>query len=295
MFSLRKRFGEGMENSVSSALQKPAPKEDHSKLVADLILAFTCFVCTNLITTTSIIVCVNEHIVCEVCRPRLVHCPTCRGQWRGRSRLAENLRTVLVENSRIPCPNHANGCTGKYLYTALEQHLLICTSQWVMCPGAFRGLCHWKGALKDMLSHCATRGCAHLMREHRGDYKFTLNFFTGDNQRFNFLMPNPVTTGSYICLYVIKQTHDFLLFAKVLGNSPEETLPSISINLCHGGDVPFSFSGQVLRDNVSLDEVKFSGKFLTLTWRQAFVLRGPEDLLYFHIQILHHRNTRQKR
>lgn len=295
-FPLRRR--RSAEEAPPSTLQRPASRENLERLVTELITTFTCLICTSLIATTSIFACSNEHIVCENCFPRLPRCPTCRQQWRGRSRFAENIRTLLIENARIPCPNHLIGCTETFFLPDLEQHLQECSSQWVTCPAAFRGNCDWKGPFSNLMRHCRTKDCARLLHQAGpGYHKFSLNFASGDHERYNFLMPNPYSEGSFVVLYFLQQPHDFVLFAKVLGANISDSSLKVSIRLAHpvDGHDTFTFSGNVHSKNATLEDIKCSGQHLTLTRKQLFLLYDASGTLYFNVHLYCQRNAGRRR
>jgi len=89
---------------------------------SDLIRILECPICTS-VPYPPIYGCVNGHIACNDCRPRLAHCGICRQPfWEGRNYVLES----IVLGSKFYCNYKSSGCTEILTGNDLKKHLMTC-------------------------------------------------------------------------------------------------------------------------------------------------------------------------
>ena len=115
-----------------------------------------CIVCMEYMRPP-ILLCVNDHNICETCRPKLNNrCPICKGIISSlRNRKLEN----LARNIHYPCKHSRHGCRAEMPCEVLEEHESTCPYQHYKCPFTFGGMvCSWDGTAADMKTHIS---CMH--------------------------------------------------------------------------------------------------------------------------------------
>jgi len=100
---------------VESRIHDIVPKEQ-------LIKILECPICFE-IPFPPILTCVQGHIVCSTCRPRMTKCGVCRGQFQeGRNYPLEE----IILGSSFPCKFKEFGCKDFILGKIFSNHLQIC-------------------------------------------------------------------------------------------------------------------------------------------------------------------------
>lgn len=169
-----------MASSIIVANRKRVrvPPEGDNKVVAQLTSDSTkahtfisgvvdrifCLICAAIIQAVPVFQCENDHFVCPNCHSRLSACPFCRGRWRGRNRLAEDLISILAPLVELPCPNAFLGCTFEALKHSLDQHISECEHREVRCPlDDSNGCPHWTGSLSAFFNHIDVQKCCFII------------------------------------------------------------------------------------------------------------------------------------
>jgi len=121
---------------------------------AELLSAFECPVCMDYMLPPYL-QCSAGHLVCGSCRPKIQHCPTCRGSVPS----IRNLAMEKIANSvMFPCKFSHTGCSSFFVHTEKIEHEETCEFRPYQCPcpGAS---CKWQGNLTDVMTH--------LMKMHK--------------------------------------------------------------------------------------------------------------------------------
>ncbi|XP_063230332.1 uncharacterized protein LOC134535215 [Bacillus rossius redtenbacheri] len=96
--------------------------------------------------------CRRGHIVCGLCKPKLMYCPTCRS---GFSEYRNLVAEMFAERLDYPCKNAHLGCDSTFTLKEKEDHEANCAFRFYKCI-----LCPWKGLHRELLPH--------LVKDHPG-------------------------------------------------------------------------------------------------------------------------------
>eukprot|EP00939_MAST-03C_sp_MAST-3C-sp1_P003429 g3429.t1 len=97
--------------------------------------------------------CPEGHLICNVCRPKLKKCPTCRGVLGNiRNRAIEQCVAKVV----VPCSNSRFGCDETCRVCDMKKHLEKCTFGPYKCPRS-RSKCQWEGSRGSISEHLHKR------------------------------------------------------------------------------------------------------------------------------------------
>nr|CAD7429547.1 unnamed protein product [Timema monikensis] len=115
----------------------------------ELIGMLECPICFNFMSAP-ILQCVNGHIICAACKPRLPQCPICRSEFlETRNKLAE----CLAENLLHPCINSDEGCCVKVQLKKMAQHNSSCPFRIYDCIPCKNIGCTWQGRRLGIIPH----------------------------------------------------------------------------------------------------------------------------------------------
>ena len=121
------------------------------KLKEDLLKSLECPVCFHLMVPP-ITQCKNGHNICHNCKPRLDHCPSCRGEFTDvRNKFAEE----FSEGIEHPCKYKDSGCTKKFRLLSKKRHEKKCPYRSNKCPFFIVDVikCKWEGASTELEDH----------------------------------------------------------------------------------------------------------------------------------------------
>jgi E3 ubiquitin-protein ligase SIAH1 len=116
-----------------------------------------------------IILCANGHNICNICRPKIPHCPT----WRQPFLNATNVALEkLAREMKYSCTYQKFGCEEVFFHDTVREHQHRCHYRPQKCP-AYKlpnVKCSWTGSYNDIKKH--------LMEKHRGDcYEYVDGMF----------------------------------------------------------------------------------------------------------------------
>ena len=121
-------------------------------LQQSLLSELECPVCTEYMRS-HIRMCVNGHNICNICRPKLADCPTCRKRFL-------NTRNVVLEKLareiKYPCMYRHFGCKEVFARDMLDEHQVRCWYRLLTCPAArcSPGIqCDWTGYYNEVTNH----------------------------------------------------------------------------------------------------------------------------------------------
>jgi len=130
-----------------------------SDLEQSLLSELECPVCIEYMVPP-IILCANGHSICDICRPKIPHCPTCRQQFLSTRNVALE---KLARQVKHPCSYQKYGCEEVFVHDTVREHQQRCHYRPQTCPvyKLPNVKCSWCGIYNDIKKH--------LMEEHRGD------------------------------------------------------------------------------------------------------------------------------
>jgi len=130
-----------------------------SDLEQSLLSQLECPVCTDYMVPP-IILCENGHNICDICRPKIPVCPTCRHLFLNATNVALE---KLARQVTYPCPYQKYGCEEVFVYDTIREHQHRCDYRPQTCPvyKLPNVKCGWTGSYNGIKKH--------LMEEHRGD------------------------------------------------------------------------------------------------------------------------------
>ena len=108
-------------------------------------------------------ICWEGHTVCRKCSKKLSSCCFCRSDLLevGSEGFPKNRElNEVINNTKVICENHKNGCEHICLLPAMKDHVGMCNNRVVSCDLSACG-CTWRGLAKDLPAHLADTG-AHV-------------------------------------------------------------------------------------------------------------------------------------
>jgi len=152
---------EELESRVMSALAlQDTTDRRETRLQSEIESVVECPVCYVIPRHLPIPCCPAGHILCQVCRARVLHCPTCRRQLEDNT---SSLAAALIEKVKHKCKFFDKGCTHKALLGDLTSHEATCPERTIHCP-APNG-CDEIIQLKDFHQHAVRNGCSVAIRQ----------------------------------------------------------------------------------------------------------------------------------
>ncbi|XP_066993294.1 E3 ubiquitin-protein ligase SIAH1A [Anabrus simplex] len=125
------------------------PAEELEKINRNLLQQLECPVCTNYLLPP-IEQCQNGHSICQQCRVKVRHCPSCKVLFCGiRNRFAENIAETLP----YPCENQNAGCSVTVLSKYLLLHQHRCQFRMHHCLAGKGMGCLWRGQKSQLARH----------------------------------------------------------------------------------------------------------------------------------------------
>jgi len=176
-------------------------------LQESLLSLLECPVCTEYMVPP-IMLCVNGRNICNICRPKLADCPTCRNPFLSTRSLALE---KLAREVKYPSTYRYFGCGEFFALDELDEHSVSCRYE-LKCPAAMKHIheyydwryrpkpCDWTGNYKEVKNH--------LMENHLemcSDYGETESrsldgcLYTGGCNKFVFVY-NEVFFRHFFCL-----------------------------------------------------------------------------------------------
>jgi E3 ubiquitin-protein ligase SIAH1 len=128
-------------------------------ILQSLLSELECPVCMEYMVSP-ILMCVKGHTICDICRPKIPECPTCRQKF-------SNTRNIplekLAREVKYPCSYQKLGCEEHFDHDTVREHQLRCHYRPQTCPACQRlnVKCGWTGIYNDIKKH--------LMEKHRGE------------------------------------------------------------------------------------------------------------------------------
>ena len=121
-------------------------------LEQSLLSVLECPVCMEYMRPP-IRMCVNGHNICNICRPKLDVCPTCRKQFVSTRNVGLE---KLAQEVKYPCTYRQFGCEEVFAHDKLVEHETRCLYRQLTCPAAIciSGMqCDWTGNYNEVKNH----------------------------------------------------------------------------------------------------------------------------------------------
>jgi len=154
----------------------------------ELLSVLECPVCMEYMRPP-ITLCVNGHNICDICRPKLDDCPTCRKQFLSTRNVGlEKLAQML----KYPCTYRKFGCKEVFAHDKLDEHKANCRYGQLKCPVINLPLfieCDWTGNYSEIKNH--------LMKHHP---EMCLDYGEVESRHFLSLL--------HMCFYKFVFTYD---------------------------------------------------------------------------------------
>ena len=116
-----------------------------------LLKQLECPVCMDYMRPP-ITLCANGHNICNICKPKVLHCPTCRQEFLGTRNLALE---QLAAEVKYPCAYRNYGCMEIHKLDLIGGHQQKCRYIPQLCPvnKLNLGTCSWLGISSKINSH----------------------------------------------------------------------------------------------------------------------------------------------
>jgi E3 ubiquitin-protein ligase SIAH1 len=144
-------------------------------LSTDLLLELECPVCMEYMLPP-ITMCKNGHNICNSCKAKMDHCPSCRGKFTDIKNLSLE---HMCRKVQYPCKHAKNGCKEELPVDAIPKHQSECPYGLYKCPFVITGMvCSWEGFIVDMENHIRSEHVqANDARDVHGTHKVRLPKF----------------------------------------------------------------------------------------------------------------------
>ena len=259
-------------------------------------------------TGLSVLQCRNGHIICTICKPKLVSCPICRStETDNRSLFVEEFIKRNLQHKPNKCRHDPCVVNLRMHDGDLAGHEAFCIYREGNC---LNNLCHWHGNLNNLISHIKEKNCGHINLdvdcEKRGKqptfegsytFKFANTLLFPNNNPNIFLQISTKTTFKPIlliangitnlyCYLLIERsaegTWTFMVCSKL---EPEDT-DNIKVTL-QIGDIKanYTHSTRILSYRESKDHVREQGNFMELKDAQIKRLNSGKQLFHFEVLI----------
>lgn len=181
-----------------------------------------CPVCLEVPRTSPIYNCLNGHLLCSECQPKMQRCPICRCEnINNKNHLAERLVNRLAEEGRKEnCRNTRSGCSVTDFVQKLTEHEQICVYRQVSCPAHIRGACTWKGPLSAMLLHTIDAKCAQIVKSRVDNEPFSsvIGDFSNNDTVFGRILMTHWKPVLLISRQIIRLFAHLVMYRDPLGN-----------------------------------------------------------------------------
>jgi E3 ubiquitin-protein ligase SIAH1 len=145
-------FSGNENNAIRGTLRVASNMQSQFTRLEQILLSqLECPVCMQYMRPP-ITLCENGHNICDICRPKLRHCPTCRQQILNARNVA--LEKVIREVN-YPCMYRYYGCRETYSFDMIGGHQEKCRYIPQPCPVDKLNFenCTWTGIRSSMTSH----------------------------------------------------------------------------------------------------------------------------------------------
>ena len=127
-------------------------------------LNLECPVCFNLPRPGPIYGCRNGHHVCQRCQKSIKNCPICRDpDVKCRQLMLEAMLKGISNRDGFKIKCKHDHCNVEGSLENIGEHENLCVAREIICPMSFRGVCQFKGNLRDFLRHIKTTKCCQML------------------------------------------------------------------------------------------------------------------------------------
>lgn len=147
---LREIFKDNINVTIKITSKRDVPTPPCSDNNNEKFLTcFECPVCSSYMRPP-IFQCFSGHSICNKCRARVGHCPTCRSGYGGtRNFILESLSTGI----KYPCLFRELGCELQFSVNEISGHEDECPLRPINCPFSEYLHCGWAGPSNNIVGH----------------------------------------------------------------------------------------------------------------------------------------------
>jgi len=248
-------------------------------LQQSLLSELECPVCTEYMVPP-IILCVNGHNICNICRPKIPHCPTCRQQFLSTRNVALE---KLARDVKYPCSYQKYGCKEVFVHDTVREHQHRCHYRPQTCPAyKLPNLqCSWTGIYDDVKKH--------LMENHRGEcYEYVAGKFRAMKGIAPFMSVSQFVFALNEVFFLRFQANNNTLYVVVLYVGPAENAAKYKykVKFVNKDDTVSIAVMHLTRSfDENLDDIFRSGNCLKLHYDVVNRLATKESGLKFQTEI----------
>lgn len=196
-------------------------KKSNCELDERLLQYFECPVCKNFMKPP-IFQCQSGHSICNLCRPRLEKCPTCRTMFGSTRNFSLE---GLTSGIQYPCGYHDLGCMEKLLAAEIIKHESVCHFKPYSCP----------------FPNCSLTGKHNTMVQHLKDFHME-NTILNDSYQESFRLDNSLFNYTFdrYCFLIYdqifrltrKRINEYWLWAiDIIGSKSDSQLFAYEISI----------------------------------------------------------------
>jgi len=259
-----------IKHTNSVPMDSDGASSDQCSEGSDLASVVECPVCLMVPRDLPIPCCTAGHIICQRCRARVLHCPTCRRQLGDNT---SSLAAALIERVKHRCKYYEFGCERKDLLSVLVPHEEICSQRTVNCPQP--NGCNEPVQMIKFSQHATQNGCSVQMKAERTKFNLSKGWMQWDglslrkgeefdlreDLAWTFFHTSKFSQHFYLSVQYYSLEKLFLFYVMV--DSGQEIAEDYRANISISNDdqtVDINFSGPVL----AIDRIPKTEKLLLM-------------------------------
>lgn len=294
-----KSIKRGLPDSTSEQEEIPKAKvlkvdqntEELPQKDKDMSNKAKCPVCFELPRAGPIFGCRNGHHTCQRCLPKLKQCAICRDtDLKCRQLFIETYLENTFKDRNVKCKHDHCNVEGKLEH--ITEHENLCVAREIPCPMSFRGVCEFRGHMREFLRHIRDAKCCQMLifpdwKRDNPDEPFekesVFQSHVGDNKTGNsvldrigmetvwkptLFLSKKILTAGMACLFISRhpdRTWKLIVQALVPKEIVEKWTVTIEVSDFKKENAPiFSFKGRPVSYELSAREAFETGHVMTL-------------------------------
>jgi len=254
-----------------------------------------CPVCFELPRTGAIFGCRNGHHACQTCHPKLKQCAICREtDLKCRQLMTEVVLQSVIKDVNVKCKHIHCNVEGRMEH--ITEHENLCVAREIPCPMSFRGVCDFKGHMREFLRHIRDAKCCQMLifsewKRDNPDEPFekesVFQSHVGDNKTGNsvldrygmetvwkptLFLSKKILTAGMACLFISRhpdRTWRLIVQALVPREIVKQWTVTIEVSDFKKENAPvFSFKGQPVSYELTAKEAFETGQVMVLNDEQ---------------------------
>ena len=278
----------------------------------DFLKRLKCPVCFELPRNGPIFGCHNGHHACQTCHPKLKQCSICRDtDLKCRQLMTEEILQSVMKDVSVKC-KHIH-CNVEGLMEQITAHEKLCVARQIPCPMSFRGVCDFKGDMREFFEHIRDGKCCQKSmfpewkrdspdQPFEQDSVFQCNVC--DNKYGNsvlgrsgietfwkptLFLSKKIFNAGMACLFISRHTdHTWRLIAQALvpRDIVKQWTVTIEVSNFKDENAPiFTFKGQPVSYEVTSIEAFETGRVMILKDEQIRPLKNADTNHLFQYRI----------